>query len=294
MTKKNLDSIQRFSFDDFPVRGEIVSLDSAWRAVLEGQDYPTPVRRQLGELVAATVLLASTLKYEGRLTAQVESDGPLSLMVVQCTHTLAMRGVARFSDLKNAQSFSELTQQGRLVITIDTKDRRQPYQGVVPLVGDSLVHSIEHYFETSVQLPARLWLRSDARSVSGLMLQKMPETQDHAADEDAWQRVQYLGDTVKQQELAELSSLELIRRLFHEETLRVFNPRPVSFRCSCSKDGMGNVLKLLDATDIEELLEERGFIEVRCEFCNRVRQFDPVDVHGFIQGGMDPSVGPLH
>ena len=284
MTDKDTDVIQRFLFEHHDVRGELVSLDETWRQMIAFHDYPSVVQQQLGELVAATALLASTLKYEGRLTAQVESSGPLRLMVVQCNDNLRMRAVARFDDLNDVTDFSELTRDGRLVITIDNKDRSEPYQGLVPLSGDSLADSLQYYFERSVQLPARMWLQGDETRVVGMLLQKLPEDVRSMQDsDDVWNRVQILADTVTPEELLHLSNESLITRLFHEDSLRLFEPKAVAFQCTCSREAMSQVLRLLGREEIEDLLAEQGKAEITCEFCNRTRSFDVVDVAALME-----------
>ena len=279
MSSKAPDCVQRFLFEEHDIRGELVSLDNSWEQMIAFQDYPDAVSKQLGELVAATALLSSTLKYEGRLTAQVESSGPLRLMVVQCSDDLRMRGVARFDALDGAFEFGQLTRGGRLIITIDTKSSTQPYQGLVPLSGASLSDSLQQYFERSVQLPARLWLNADSRRASGMLLQRLPEDlKKFSNDDDAWNRVQLLAGTVTTDELANLPNLALLKRLFHEDNLRLFATKPVCFECSCSRDAMSHVLKLLGSEEVTAVLEDQGKVEVTCEFCNRAREFDAIDV----------------
>lgn len=295
MTEKDTDVIQRFLFEHHDIRGELVSLDDTWRQMIAFHDYPPIIQHQLGELVAATALLASTLKFEGRLTAQVESSGPLRLMVVQCNDDLKMRAVARFDELGETVDFSELTQDGRLVITIDNKDRAEPYQGLVPLFGHSLAESLQYYFEHSVQLPARMWLHSDDARVVGMLLQKLPEDDRSMKDtDDVWNRVQILADTVKPNELLNLSNQTLITRLFHEDSLRLFEPKSVAFQCSCTREAMSQVLRMLGKDEVDELLAEQGKAEITCEFCNRSQSFDVVDVAALMEPAATPGSTTKH
>ena len=269
------DSLQRFLFEHAPVRGELVHLDATWRAVLERHDYPAPLRDVLGELMAAAALLSATLKFEGSLILQIQGSGPVKLLVVECTSDQTMRATAKWDkDVELPGGFRELVGSGRFVITIAPIDLAQTYQGVVDLTGEGVSAVLEHYMATSEQLETRLWLASDAERATGMLLQGVPH---RGRDDDGWNRAVILGETVKRDELLELDAREVIRRLFHEEDVRLFEPRIVSFRCSCSRDRVVNMLRMLGREEVQSILEERGSVEVGCDFCNRKYTFDPVD-----------------
>ena len=226
------DSLHRFLFEGNQVRGEIVHLDATWRALQGKLNYPRVVRNLLGEAAAASALLTPTLKFQGKLTLQVTGDGPVHLLVMQCTSENTLRGLARWHGEPQDESLSALVGGGRMAITIDPVKGRERYQGIVEVVGDELAHSLEAYFERSEQLGTRLWLAADERRAVGLLLQQLP---GEAEDADAWNRVQHLGSTVTRHELLELPPQELMHRLFSEEDIRVFEPTPLSFRCGCSR-----------------------------------------------------------
>ena len=285
------DSLQRFVFEAFPVRGQIVHLDQVWHAVLERHDYPDTVRLVLGQALAATVLMTSTLKFAGRLTLQLQGSGPLNLVVVQCTDTMQVRALARWNKPVGAVPFCDQVGEGRLTITIETDRRHEPYQGIVPLTGASLQECLTAYFETSEQLPTRLWLAADGRRCAGLLLQRLP---DARRDDDDWRRVQLLADTLARgDELVALGNVELVNRLFHEDDVRLFDPCAVRFRCTCSGDRIETILRALGEEELEAILAEQGEIGVVCEFCNKARRFDRVDVARLLSGGgpgQSPSV----
>lgn len=269
------DSLQRFLFEHAPVRGELVHLDATWRAVLERHDYPAPLRDVLGELMAAAALLSATLKFEGSLILQIQGSGPVKLLVVECTSDQTMRATAKWDkDVELPDGFRELVGSGRFVITIAPTDLAQTYQGVVDLTGEDVSAVLEHYMATSEQLETRLWLASDAERATGMLLQRVPH---RGRDDEGWNRAVILGETVKRDELLQLDAREVIRRLFHEEDVRLFEPRIVSFRCSCSRDRVVNMLRMLGREEVQSILEERGTVEVGCDFCNRKYTFDPVD-----------------
>ncbi len=296
------DTLRRFLFERFPVRGYVVHLDASWRALIEHHAYPEPVHDTLGEAAAATMLLAATLKFDGLLTLQMQGPGPMHLLVVQATHRMAMRGVARWrGELPVSRpSLEALTGGGQLTVTVESADRNSRYQGVVPLAGSSLADCFEAYFARSEQLPTRLWLAATPERAAGLLLQRLPsgaaasaEEIEHSAaqGDEHWNRVLHLASTLTASELAGLSGDELLRRLFHEEDVRLFEPGPVFFQCTCSRERVSGILRSLGEAEVRDILAERGAVEVRCEFCNRAWQYDAVDVAGlFTDAG--PVSGP--
>jgi molecular chaperone Hsp33 len=268
------DSLQRFIFEGAPVRGELVHLDATWRAVLERHDYPAPLRAVLGELMAAAALLSATLKFDGSLILQIQGSGAVKLIVVECTSEQTMRATAKWSGELDG-GFRDLVGDGRFVITIAPNDVTQTYQGIVELTGDSVSAVLEHYMSTSEQLETRLWLASDGMQAAGMLLQRVPGVAQH--DPDAWNRAVTLGDTIRADELLTLPARQVLRRLFHEEDVRLFDARVVSFRCSCSRERVVNMLRMLGHGEIQSIVHERGAVEVGCEFCNRRYAFDAVD-----------------
>lgn len=281
------DSLHRFTFDGLGVRGEFVSLDASRLAVLERHPYPAAVCRPLGEALASVLLLAATLKFEGNLILQAQGDGPLRTLVAQATHERTIRGLARWHGEVPAGTLTEQLGDGRLILTLQPLDGER-YQGIIPLSGDGLGEAVEAYFAASEQLPTRLWLAvGEARAV-GLMLQRMPED---SADEDAWGRTCVLADTVTEQELLGLDVRALLKRLFHEEDLRLFEPEPVAFRCGCSRTRIADTLRSLGQSEVESIVAEQGSVDVTCEFCNRAYSFDRVDARELF-ANVVPSVGP--
>jgi len=268
------DQIRRFFFEHSAVRGHIVHLDSAWVAMCEHHAYPPPIRELLGEAAAATVLIASTRKFDGTLTLQLQGPGPMHLLVSQCSHGFAVRGVARWNGPVKEGPLSEMAGEGRLTVAVETADAGSRYEGVVPLAADRLAQCLEAYFRDSEQLPTRIWLAATPTRTAGLLLQRLPGEE---ISQESWQRVELLASTLKFEELLELSHTEILRRLFHEEDVRVFEPAPVFFKCRCSRERVVELLRALGHEEIRSLLVERGSVEVRCEFCNRAYQFDAID-----------------
>ncbi len=284
-TAPQRDSLHRFLFERLGVRGELVCLDAAYQAVLSRHPYPGPVQRPLGEALAAVLLLTATLKFEGSLTLQAQGSGPIRTLVVQGTHHRTVRGLARWEGDVPHGGLGQLFGTGHLALTLDP-NRGERYQGIVPLEGAGLGAAIEAYFGHSEQLPTRLWLAVDGSRAVGLMLQRVPGTVE---DADGWDRTVTLADTVQEQELLTLPVHNLLRRLFHEEDVRLFEPEPVAFRCSCSRGRIEETLRALGQREIDDILAEQGNIAVTCEFCNRDYRFDAVDARELFSDGVVPA-----
>lgn len=284
------DRLLKFLFCDAPVRGEVVRLAEVWQQVIEHHDYPAPVLALLGQMTAAAALLAANIKFNGALSLQIEGDGPVRLLVVECQPDFRLRATAKLRadapvpadatlrTLVNAQG------QGRCAITLDPQDRQpgqQPYQGIVSLTGDSIAHALESYMRQSEQLDTRLWLAADARAASGVLLQKLPAEGGRAAqarDTDAWDRTTTLAGTLTPPELLDNDPEQLVRKLFWQERLEhgaAFAPR---FECRCSRGRIGRMLLSLGRGEVEDILREQYRVEVTCDFCNQVQSFDAVDV----------------
>jgi molecular chaperone Hsp33 len=261
----------------------------------------------LGEAVAASLLLAATVKFEGVLSLQLQGDGPVHLMLAQCTGGLGVRGLARYREGvhtgagtgADADGIADLIGAGNLTVTLETDDGAQRYQGIVPIAGRRLAESLQVYFENSEQLPTRLWLHADAFGASGMLLQKLPaadtppgaQGMDAAAVEDAWRRVQLIGETLTPEELQTLADTEILHRLFNEDDVRLFEPAPVYFRCRCSRERVSRMLQGLGDAETRSVLAERGEVEVRCDFCNRAYVFDAVDVAQLFNAGVASDSG---
>lgn len=283
------DCLHRFMFEQYPIRGHLVHLDAAWHALIEHHDYPEKIRDTLGEAVAAALLLAATIKFDGVLSLQLQGAGPVHLMLAQCTSGLAVRGLARYREGIQSGGIADLIGAGNLTVTLETDDGSQRYQGIVPIDGNRLADSLQVYFENSEQLPTRLWLHADQNGATGMLLQRLPGERaaagtDPAAVEEAWRRVQLIGETLTFEELRTLTDADILHRLFSEDDVRLFEPLPVYFRCRCSRERVSGMLQGLGESETRSVLAERGEVEVRCDFCNRAYVFDAVDVAQLFNG----------
>ena len=273
------DVSRRFLFDEADIRGETVSVDSALAHILENHQYAPGVRQLIGEFVAAAVLISSTLKFSGRLTLQARSSGQIPLLMAECNSRYEVRAIARGADEATALTFSELIGEGQLAITVEP-DRGQRYQGIVPLSGDSLAQCLDAYFEQSEQLHTRLWLSCDGDVAAGLLLQQLPSklVPDPLEREEQWLHACTLAATVTDDELLTLSSADLLYRLYHQDRVRLFDPRYVRFRCSCSRERSRRALETLGSEEIGSIVAEQGSVTMDCEFCNQRYVFLPEEL----------------
>lgn len=285
-----MDTLQRFIFENAAVRGELVEISDTWKQIQARKDYPAPVRTLLGELLAAAALLTANLKFKGMMILQMHGDGPVKLLVIECDSELRLRATAKLApdavipEGANLRQLVNAHGQGRFVITLDPADKlpgQQPYQGIVPLDGESVATAIENYMQRSEQLDTKLWLAADENVARGLLLQKLPRdggTGAQTADDlEAWSHTVVLASTVRSEELLSTDINTLLRRLFWQETIRVFEPSHPSFHCSCSREKVGNMLIMLGKPEIDAALDDLGKLSINCDFCGQHYEFDKVD-----------------
>lgn len=267
------DGVIPFAFESLPVRGSLIHMSRSWRRMRRDHDYDSLLTEVLGHAAAATGLIAQSLKFDGAITLQIQGGSALKMLVMQCTRDLEMRGLATRDDETDTNNFVELTQNAHCAITVDNGDR--PYQGIVAIDGDSLSASLEHYFDRSVQVPSHVALVATEEVAGGILLQQMP---GQAMPEDDWNRLGFLAATLSAGDFSGAAGLDLIRKLFSEDDVRVHKTRAVSFRCRCSSRKVEDVLKMLGEEESREALGENGEIEIFCEYCGERRAFDAVDV----------------
>jgi molecular chaperone Hsp33 len=299
-----MSELHKFLFEGLPVRGMLVRLTDSWQEVLRRRQalgaHPLPVRRLLGEMAAAGVLMQANIKFNGALVLQIFGDGPVKLAVAEVQPELTFRATAKVvgsvADDAQLEAMVNLGGHGRCAITLDPKERlpgQQPYQGVVPLHGDhreplqQVSQVLEHYMLQSEQLDTRLVLAADDEVAAGLLIQRMPvegeanlgrRNEDDIGLSEAFNRIAMLAATLTRDELLTLAPAKILHRLFWEETLRLFEPAQPRFACTCSRERVRNMLRGLGRDESDGLIAERGEVEVGCEFCGQQYRFDAVDV----------------
>ena len=286
------DCVSRFLFEDLDIRGAFVRLGPVWQQMVERRDYPLPVLRLLGEMSATTVLLGDELKQPGRLTIQLRGNGPISLLVIDCNEHLQLRGMARCAGQPPGDSVPELLGDGQLLLSLDVAAQREPYQSIVPLDGKSIGEVFEHYLRQSDQLPARFFLAASRSAAAGLFLQKLPSADQ--CDGDGWTRIEALATTVKGTELLSLASEELVRRLFPEETVRLFTARPVTYHCPEDWEKVRSLLRSLGPSEVYAALREHGEVLVKDDICNREYRFDAPAVEKLFRNSPAAPPSTLH
>jgi molecular chaperone Hsp33 len=310
-----MSELHKFLFDGLPVRGMVVRLTDAWTEILRRRAsnsqtgaYAVPVRDLLGEMTAAAALMQANIKFDGSLVLQIFGDGPVKVAVVEVQPDLSLRATATVTQtVADDASLSQMvnaTNKGRCAITLDPKTKfpgQQPYQGVVPLFDDhgkpieDLNAVLEHYMLQSEQLDTTLVLAADDKVAAGLLIQRLPmagagnlagsmvskENEDQIGMNEHYNRIATLASSLKREELLTLDVDTILRRLFWEESITRFEPlvgeRAPRFGCNCSRERVGKMIVGLGREEVEEILAERGDIEVGCEFCGLQYRFDPID-----------------
>jgi len=306
--------INKFLFEGLPVRGVLVRLTDAWTEVLHRRAtntahgaYPLPVQNLLGEMTAAAVLMQSNIKFDGALVLQIFGDGPVKLAVVEVQPDFGLRTAATLvGEISDEASLSQMVNvgnAGRCAITLDPQHRQpgqQPYQGVVPLFGDAreklekFSDVLQHYMLQSEQLDTMLVLAANDLVAAGLLIQRLPVTgagnlagsaaqsnEDEIGINEHFNRIALLASSLKREELLTLDAPTILHRLFWEEDVRCFAPitgaQGPHFSCTCSRERVSRMLLGLGLEEANSILQERGGIEVGCDFCGQQYQFDAVD-----------------
>ena len=275
----------RFIFDQMPIRGLHVQAQEVWQHIVARKNYPVAIRRALGELLAAGALLSSNLKIDGTLIVQVQGRGILKMLVVEATSEHTLRATARWDETAAIANDANLAQllgnDGVFVLTVQPKNS-EPWQGVVPLEGSSIAEMLMNYMARSEQLETRIMLAADDQQIGGLLLQRLPE---ETQDDDAWQHICTLADTLTAAELLNLDAQNVLYRLFHETPPRVFPAENLEFACTCSRGKVSDMLLLLVGEEVGSVVAQEGSITVDCDFCHEQYTFDEQDVHALF--GMD-------
>lgn len=273
-----MNELQSFLFEDHEIRGALVRLSETWQQIIAQHSYPPDVRDLLGESVAATVLMASGLKVQPKVSLQLQGDGALRLLLVQCVGELRVRGMAHWRS--HAQS-ETLLGNGRLAVNLDLGGPQAVFQGIVPLVGPRLEDCLEAYFAQSEQLATRLVLTAGAQSAAGLLVQALP-SRDGSRDD--FEAVAALARTIDPNELLAAEIGEWLPRAFPDYRIRLFEPRSVLHDCRCTPQHLAGVMRMLGEDELASILRDQGIVELTCEFCNRVFRYGDEDVDAILRG----------
>jgi molecular chaperone Hsp33 len=274
-----MNEVQPFLLEDCGIRGVVVRLEETWRQVIAQHEYPPNVRTLLGEGVCATVLLASGYKTKPNVSLQLQSEGPLKLLLIQCSEELRVRGMAQYRELPPDDG--GLLSEGKLVVNLDTGKPQGFFQGIVPLASERLDACLEAYFRQSEQLPTRLVLKTSETRVAGMLVQVLP---GRDVDAEEFQTVAAAATGVSARELTELPADELLLKLFDRHSIRLFKARPVAHDCRCTPERLSGVVRMLGEEELKTLLADQGHVELKCEFCNRAFRYDDAAVAAILRG----------
>lgn len=292
------DTIQRFTFAKLPVRGEIISLEQSFQTIIEQHQYPDAQRQLLGQALAASALMAETIKIEGKIALQLQSPSAVKLLIAECNHQGHIRGLVTIDesqvDEANNQTelnFSDWTQGGQMAITIeparDKHSQGKRYQGIVPLEEEHLSSCLEDYFSRSEQLPTFIKLFANDDKVCGLFLQALPGNSDSIVSDvdkqESFEHIKTLAETITKDEALTLSHKDLLYRLFHQDEVTVYPEKSIQFQCSCSRERNEKALATIDPSELVSMVKESGGqLELICDFCSSKEIFTEHDVMNFL------------
>lgn len=265
------DTIQRFIIEDKDIRGEIVHLNESMTSAFLNFEYPSELKVLLGQCLCATVLMSATIKFEGKISLQLQGQGIVRLVLVQVTHDRVLRGIIKWDGETEGKGFRELIGDAQLAITIEP-DKGKRYQGLVPLEHDRLDACLETYFLRSEQIPTQIWLSASQTGSAGFLIQKLPGHGDELSSEE-WEHISILARSVTDDELLNLPNETMLFRLFHQETVRIFDLQPVTYRCMCSRSRCESAIVSLGKTEIDDIIDEGNPVSMSCDFCGTEYQF---------------------
>ncbi len=279
------DTLYRFLFTNAPVKGELVQLPNTWRTIThtaKKHAYPERVTEILGQMTAACTLLSANLKFDGSMIMQIHGDGPIQLLVVECRADLTIRATAKLAahavvePNATLQELLNIHGKARFAITLDPNDRQpgqQPYQGIVPLDGETISEVLMHYMRTSEQLETHIELAANAHSCAGVLLQKLPlhgGSQSDSQNLNVWDELTAIVQTLADDEMLNTDATTLMHRLFWQYPTEHITEQPVQFGCTCSPQKVQDMIKMLGEEEALDMLNEQSQVEVACDFCGQV------------------------
>ncbi len=278
----NNNYIQRFLFKDLNIRGQVIQLNDAWQSMLKDRHYPPVMTKLLGELTAFSVIMATGMKHTGKITLQIQGSGPITLLVVEVTHDLKIRGVAKTNETVAQQaSLDELLGDAQILVTLENTQTNHHFQSYVERVGDTMIDAFENFLSQSEQLPSKLWLSATSDALGGVLIQKMPDTDER--DSDGWNRIYHVSRTVTDKELTQLEPEALLHRLFHEEQVELFEAQPIQYECPQDKERVDAMLLSLGEEEARKLLKEQGEIVIYNEICNFHVRYGEAEINALFE-----------
>lgn len=273
--------IQKFIFDELPIKGSLVVLDDCWQVIAAQRQYPEGLQQLLGELLAANVLLTNNLKLNGKVICQIQDNPAFKLVVSECSHDGLVRATAKFvAQSETLVEYADYLKDGHLVVSIDSKADGQLYQSIIAFNGNNIGDILNNYMLQSEQLKSWFLLSYTPERVVGFMLQQLPDTHNHFNDEI--ERVFMLANTLTHTELAHDKLEQLLVKLFNEDNVVLLPAHPVEFACSCSHQRVAEVLRSLGSDELKAMILEQGNISVDCDYCNAEYKFSAKELELFV------------
>ena len=298
------DTLYRFLFANAPVKGELVQLPHTWHTIThtaKKRAYPAVVTEILGQMTAACTLLSANLKFDGSMIMQIHGDGPIQLLVVECRSDLTIRATAKVAENANIDAQMDLqtllNQNGnaRFAITLDPNERQpgqQPYQGIVPLHGETIAEILMHYMSASEQLDTHIELAANSHSCAGVLLQKLPlhgGVQSESQNLHVWDELCSIVKTVGADELLNTEADTLMHRPFWQYPLEHSTEQNVQFGCTCSPQKVTDMLKMLGEDEASDMLSEQNHVEVSCDFCGQAYELTAEQVRALFDPNVEPT-----
>lgn len=285
-----LDIRQRFVFDELDARGCIVRLDETSESIQATHHYPANLAKLLNEFALAATLLRDSIKIEGSLTIQLRSEGAIKLIMADCMADRRVRAISEYDNetllANDSLELDKLGNGAMLAITI-TPDEGERYQSIVPIENASLSACLEDYFQRSEQLPSLFRLLSDQEKALGVSIHALPAEKVKDKNEAAQhlERIKALLNTLHTEEALSLEPEQVLTRLFHEESCRLFDSHPVEFGCVCSEKKSLDAIASLGQDEVSALITEQKeegneSLVVDCHFCFQRYEFSFEHING--------------
>ncbi len=273
--------IQKFMFDELPIKGSYVVLDDCWQIIAAQREYPQGLEQLLGELLAANVLLTNNLKLNGKVICQIQDNPAFKLVVSECSHDGVVRATAKFApESESVKLYSDYFEEGHLVVSIDSKADGQMYQSIIAFNGDNIGDILNNYMLQSEQLKSWFLISYTPERIVGFMLQQLPDVHNDFSEDI--ERVFMLANTLTHSELSHDKIERLLTKLFNEDNVVVMPPHPVKFACSCSRQRVAGVLRSLGSEELNSMILEQGNIKVDCDYCNAEYKFSSKELELFV------------
>ena len=272
-----MNTIKRFIFKELNIRGQHIQLNKEWQTMIADRHYPAVISSLLGELTAITVMLANGLKHAGKVTIQIQGTGPINLLVVESTHDLKIKGVAKTNaEIKETANLDQLLGDGKILVTLDNHLTNSLFQSYVPREASTISETFEQFLAQSDQQPSKLWLAANEQGIGGVTIQKLPATPN--IDDDGWNRIKIISDTLKDEEIIKLNSEDLIHRLFHEELIELFEGKNIDYHCPKDESKIESMLFNLGKEECLKIIAEQGEIVIHNEMCDFHARYDQTKI----------------